>query len=61
MARYTQNKKGVRSPHFGSLFRKNKVLSAARVCAWYASKQKGTVTGFAIKGNGERSASLHAG
>ena len=41
---YIQSKKGVRSPHFRCLFRKNK---------------KGTVTGVSIKGNGERSTSLH--
>ena len=60
MACYIQSKKGVRSPHFGCLFSKNKWLSADLGVRGMHQK-KGAVTGFVIKGNGERSASLHTG
>lgn len=61
MACYIQSKKGVRSPHFGCLFSKNKWLSADLGVRGMHQKEKGAVTGFVIKGNGERSASLHTG
>ena len=41
------------------LFSKNKCLSADLGVRGMHQKEKGTVTEFAIKGNGERSTSLH--
>jgi hypothetical protein len=43
------------------LFSENKWLSADLGVRGMHQKEKGTVTEFVIKGNGERSASLHTG
>lgn len=43
---HTQSKKGVRSPHFGCVFHKNKGLSAYQGCVpGKHQNKKGTVTG----------------